>query len=503
MSVEQYESLIESPRELISLLVTRDQELQERDQEIDKLHHLLVQAKKNLYGKKSEKLSESEQQELFAFAPAEEETPELAIEVKGHARKTRTKRELPESLPRERIEYDLESLCCPGCDREMPVIGEEISEELEFIPASFKVIEHVRLKRACGSCKNGVYVPTLPPEVKPLERRQAGAGLLAQILVSKYQDHLPLYRQEQIFKRHGISLPRRLMCGWVEGAVELLMPIYEALKKELLSESYLQGDETTLKVQDPEVQGRLHTGYLWSILGPPNRVLFHYAESRAGEVPRELLKDFKGRLQTDAYAGYNPVFLPDACERIACLAHIRRKFIEAQSSSRSAAGKALMLIAELYKLERSLKERPPEERYLRRKKKAFPILKKLYRLLRGQRRSTLPQSIYAKALNYAWDQRVAMFRYLRDGRYEIDNNLIENQMRPVALGRKNYLFAGSHEGAKRAAVLYTLLNSCKLNGVNAFEYLYDVLRRVHLKGNSVQDLLPHQWKNSAIIKAQP
>lgn len=502
MSVEQYESLIESPRELISLLITRDQELQEREQEIDKLHHLLVQAKKNLYGKKSEKLSESEQQELFAFAPTQEEAPEPVIEVKGHARKTRTKRELPESLPRERIEYDLDSPCCPGCDREMPVIGEEISEELEFIPASFKVIEHVRIKRACGSCKNGVYVPTLPPEVKPLERRQAGAGLLSQILVSKYQDHQPLYRQEQIFKRHGITLPRRLMCGWVAGAVELLMPIYEALKKELLSENYLQGDETTLKVQDPEVQGKLHTGYLWSILGPPNRVLFHYAESRAGEVPRELLMDFKGRLQTDAYAGYNPVFLPDACERIACMAHIRREFIEAQSSSKSAAGKVLMLIAELYKLERSLKDRSVEERCERRKKKAFPILKKLYRLLRQQRKSTLPQSIYAKALNYAWEQRVAMLRYLRDGRYEIDNNLIENQMRPVALGRKNYLFAGSHEGAKRAAVLYSLLNTCKLNGINSFEYLRHVLRRVHTPGVSVQELLPHRWKPTLDMGAE-
>lgn len=272
------------------------------------------------------------------------------------------------------------------------------------------------------------------------------------------------------------------------------MPLYEGLKKELLQESYLQADETTLKVQDPEVEGRLHTGYLWSILGPPNRVFFHYAESRAGEVPRELLKDFKGRLQTDAYAGYNPVFLPDACERIACMAHIRRKFIETKKSAKSASGKILPLIAELYKLERLLKDKPPTERYERRKKKAFPILKKLYRILRTQRKTTLPQSPYAKALNYAWEQRVPMLRYLRDGRYEIDNNQIENQMRPIALGRKNYLFAGSHEGAKRAAVIYSLLNSCKINGVNSYDWLRDVLRKVHLQGVSVNELMPHNWK---------
>lgn len=496
MTLESVASEFEgaSREQLIAALFEARVELHQREEEVDKLHHLLVQAKKNLYGKKSEKLSESEQQEFFVFAPEPEEVPEPVVEVKGDARTKRTKREIPDTIPRERVEYDLESPCCPGCDREMPVIGEEVSEELEFVPASFRVIEHVRLKRACGSCKNGVYVPTLPPEVKPLERRAAGAGLLAQILVSKYQDHLPLYRQEQIFARHGITLPRKLMCGWVAGAVELLSPIYEALKKELLTESYLQADETHIKVQDPEVEGKLHTGYLWSILGPPNRVLFHYAESRAGEVPRELLKDFKGRLQTDAYAGYNAVLVPDSCERIACMAHIRRKFIEAQSSSKSAAGKVIALIAELYKLERSIKERPSEERYERRKKKAFPILKKLYRLIRAQRKSTLPQSIYAKALNYAWDQRVPMLRYLRDGRYEIDNNLIENQMRPVALGRKNYLFAGSHDGAKRAAVIYSLLNTAKLNGINPFEYLRDVLRRIHLPGVTLEDLRPQNWQ---------
>lgn len=499
MSAQQYESLRETPDALISLLVARDVEIQKHEQEIDKLHHLLIQANKHRFGKKSEKLSDSEQQALFSFAPEPEEAPEPVVEIKGHVRKTRTKRELPDSLPRERIEYDLESSACPCCQNEMSIIGEELSEELEFVPAFFKVIEHVRLKRACGSCKNGVYVPPLPPEVKPLERRQAGAGLLAQILVSKYQDHQPLYRQEQIFKRHGIHLPRRLMCGWVEGAVDLLLPIYNGIRKELLKETYLQADETTLKVQDPEVEGRLHTGYLWSILAPPNekrkpRVYFHYAETRAGEVPRELLKDFTGRLQTDAYVGYNPVFVPESCTRVACMAHIRRKFIEAQSTSKSAAGKVLTLIAELYKLEKQLKAKTPEERCERRKKKAFPLLRKLYRTIQAQRKTTLPQSVYAKALNYAWDQTTPMLQYLRDGRIEIDNNLIENQMRPVALGRKNYLFAGSHEGAKRAAVLYTLLNTCKLNGVNSYEYLSDVLKKVHLPGFALSELMPHNWR---------
>jgi ribosomal protein L36 len=338
-----------------------------------------------------------------------------------------------------------------------------------------------------------VFVPELPQEVKPLERRKPGAGLLAQILVSKYQDHLPLYRQEQIFARNGIILPRKLLCGWVAGAVELLRPIYEALKQDILKETYLQGDETLLKVQDPEIKDKLHQGYLWAILAPPNRVFFHYAPTRAGEVPRQLLNNFQGRLQTDAYAGYNQVFLPDRCERIACLAHIRRKFVEGRASAKVASDKALMLIAEIYKVERSIKDRTPEERLVRRKKKVFPILRKLYRLLHSQQKTTLPNSPYMKALNYALEQARPMLRYLRDGRYEVDNNLIENQMRPVALGRKNYLFAGSHEGAERAAILYSLLNTCKLNKVNSWEWLRDVLRRVHTRGVSVSELLPQNW----------
>ena len=480
---------------LISALVLQEQRLSEKDQEIDKLHQLLLQAKNRLYGKKSEKLS-PEQQELFSFSALTEESPahEAEIEVKGHSRKTRTKRSLPESIERERIEYDIDCAACPSCSKPMPVIGEELSEELEFVPASFKVFEHVRLKRACGSCKKNVYVPHLPPEVKPLERRAAGAGLLAQILVSKYQDHIPLYRMEGIFKRHGVVLSRRLLCGWVAGAVELLIPIYEAIREELLKENYLQADETHIGVQDREKQGALHRGYLWAMLGPPDRVFFHYAESRAGDVPLKLFDGFRGRIQTDAYAGYNGVFVPESCERIACLVHIRRKFKEAENSSRKAdSQRVVALFAELYKIEKNLKGCSFDERAERRKKKAFPIFKKLYRTIREQRRRTLPQSLYAEALNYAWKQRVEVLRILRDGQYELDNNLIENQMRPVALGRKNYLFAGSHDGARRAAVIYTLINCCRLNDMNAFEYLRDVIKRVHRPGEQLRDLMPHNW----------
>jgi transposase len=487
-----------SREDLISTLVVRDQQVAEREQEIDKLYHLLIQAKKNLYGRKSEKLTKTEQQELFSFElPQVEELPlETVVEVENHNRKQRTKREVAEGIPRERVEYDLECTACPGCGKEMPVIGNETSEELELIPAQFKITEHVRLKRACGSCKNGVFIPKLPAVVKPLERRIPGPGLVAQVLVSKYCDHQPLHRQEQIFKRSGINLSRKLMCGWVEGAVDLLLPIYKALKKELMQESYLQADETTIDVQDRNIEGKLYSGYFWAAMALPNRVLYHYGGGRAAEIPLELFKDFSGRLQTDAYAGYNQVMLPNKCERIACLAHVRRKFKEKREASKTAADRVLVVIAELYKIERLIKDKAPEERYLRRKRKAFPLLKKLYRLISAQLKTTLPNSEYTKALRYAWNQRFAMLQYLRDGRYEIDNNMIENQMRPIALGRKNYLFAGSHAGAERAAILYSLINTCKLNKVDPWAYLRDVICRVQMPGVSVQVLLPHRWKTT-------
>jgi transposase len=228
----------------------------------------------------------------------------------------------------------------------------------------------------------------------------------------------------------------------------------------------------------------------------PEAVAYHYAEGRAAEVPRVLFKDCHATIQTDAYAGYNPVFVPNHCVRLACMAHIRRKFIEAQGSAKTACAEVLKLIAALYHVESPLKAAAPEERRKARLKKAFPVLVRLYRLLRSLRRQTLPQADFSKALEYAWAQRSQMLHYLRDGRFEIDNNAMERQMRPIAVGRKNYLFAGSHDGARNAAVLYTLINTCKLNKVNPFEYLKDVLVRIHEPG-TVQDLLPYNWKPRA------
>jgi transposase len=481
------------------------QSLAERDHEIDKLQRLLKQAQKNLYGRKSEKLSkESTQEPLFTFQHEPEQQPlENVTEVPAHTRRTsKREKELPSDLPRERIEYDLEDKLCKGCGSEMSVIGEEKTEILEHVPAQFTVIEHVRLKRACGCCKTGVFTPKLPPTVQPLERAQPGPGLLAHIILSKYMDHLPLYRQEQMFARQRIELSRQKMCDWIASASELLFPLWQEQKREMLALPYLQADETTIKVQDHEEKdGGLHTGYFWTLHSPEKKLVsFEYYESRAGECAKELFAGFSGTAQTDYYAGYNKVLLPGTVRRLACLAHVRRKFIEAQSSGRSECGRVLELIAKLYHIENQSKGLAPPDRKAAREKHARDILQKLRAYLLELQTKTLPRAPLAEALSYALSQWDAIELYLEDGTFEIDNNGVERQIRPIAIGRKNYLFAGSHEGARRAAILYSLLATCKLHKINAFEWLRDVLVRVHDRNSKLKDLLPHRWTPANSLK---
>ena len=483
-------------QEVLAENIQLKSQIASRDNEIDKLHRMLAQAQKNLYGRKSEKLpQESKQEPLFSFQQQPEQRPlEVVKEIPAHTRRmSKPRKELPGDLERERIEYDLDVKTCQSCGQEMAVIGEEKTEQLEFVPARFKVLEHVRIKRACSCCKTGVFTPKLPISVQPLERTQAGPGLLAHIAVSKFNDHTPLHRLEQIFARQRIDLSRQRMSEWILRISRELQPIADRIAELIVSKSYFQADETTIKVQMDGKTEKLHTGYFWAMLGPPNMVAYHYADSRAGAVPKQIFGKSQATIQTDAYAGYNTVFLPNTCRRLACMAHIRRKFVEAQTSAKTDCGNVLAIISRLYHLESQLRDKSPEERKAARLKKSFPEMKRLYRLLRELRRRTLPQSALAQALNYAWEQSCEVLHFLRDGRFELDNNAIERQMRPIALGRKNYLFAGSHDGARAAAVFYTLINTCRLNKVNPFDYLKDVMVRLYQPG-SLDDLLPQNWK---------
>lgn len=493
-----YEDLLAENHQLKDKVSAQASLLAAREREIAKLQNLIHTSNRKQYGKKSEKLN-AEQRALFSFELPEGDAPPKKISVQGHTRISRGRKPLPADLPRERVEHEPESCICACCGKEMARIGEEITEELDYTPARFKVIEHVKIKRACPTCKDSVVIGQLSASTQPLERSRPGAGLLAHIILSKYADHLPLYRQEEIFARHGIELPRQRMCDWIGRLVdEYFEKLWCLLKTEALSFSYVQADETTIKVRDLEVLSkseRLFTGYFWAIHAPPKLAFFEYHDTRASTAAKEVLQGFEGVAQTDAYAGYNPVLLPDKVTRLACMAHIRRKFIEARRTAPRECDRILVLIAKLYHLEEKWRELAAEQRTELRQTKAKPIFEKLQDELVSISAQLLPQHALQKALRYAISQRESMALYLINGEYKIDNNAIEARIRPIALGRKNYLFAGSHDGARRAAVLYSLLACCKLNKINPYDWFTDVLKRIPTHPiNKLTKLLPHHWK---------
>ncbi len=490
----EYRKYVDTPDVLIDILV-------EKDQEIANLQRILYNFQKGQFGTKSEKLVLNDQQlPLLAsreVVSPEAMEPEKATSVSSHSRKARVKKDLSK-LPHTEIELLPESTVCKCCGKEMCQIGkEDVSLELEYQPAKLTVNKYVRPRFACSGCqKGGVLQASLPESAKPLDRSIAGASLLAHVIIAKYQDHLPLHRQEQIFARHGLVIPRKNLCDWVGGVVdEYLYRLWACHKKEALRESYLLGDETTLKVQDNSVPGKCHTGYVWGMVAPEKKiVVFEYAPSRAGEVAKEVFKGFKGTLQTDAYAGYNPVLLPNTVERIACLAHVRRKFIDAGKSCAKEADVILRIIAELYRLEKQWTSLAPPERLEQRTKKSVPHLKKLEEYLKNLITRTLPKAPLMEALKYALNQWCEIERIFKNGEYHLDNNMIEREMRPIAVGRKNYLFAGSHEGAKRAAVIYSLLATARLHLVNPSDWLCHVLKTMRAHPvNRIHELLPQNW----------
>ena len=479
---------------------TLKQVVVEKDREIAKLQNIIRLANQRTYGPKTEKLSAEQLALSFELPPAQPELPlEEEVVVEKHTRMVRRgRKELPDNLPREEVVYLPEETHCSCCNGELVQIGEHRTQELEKVPAQLKVIEHVRPKMACSQCKGAkVQVAPLPAGVLPIEGARPGPGLLADIAVSKYVDAVPLHRQEQIFARLGIELSRKRMCDWIGGVVELLFPLYVALKREILCLPYLQLDETTIKVQDGVKPNACHTGYLWGIHGPPKLIWYHYAESRSGDVPKELLKGYRGVSQTDDYAGYNKLFVPEGCVRLACMAHIRRNFIEAQASAGSECARILKLISEIYRGESSAKTH--EARFAVRQARTRPLLEELFVFLKACMLKTLPKSPLAQALSYAIKQEIEVMRIMESGVYELDNNSIERQMKYIAIGRKNYYFAGSHEGARRAAVLYSLLGTCRLNKVNPWEWLSDVLVRVNVRSDDTAvSLLPMNWKKKPV-----
>lgn len=380
----------------------------------------------------------------------------------------------------------------------MRKVGEEITEELDLEPARLFVRRYIRPRYV--SKEESFHIADLP--ARPIDKGIPGPGLLAQVIVDKFAYHLPFYRQAQRYEQLGMKIPSSTLNGWLPAACGLLEPLYLALKFEVLRSTYLQVDETPIPVLDKQKKNKTHQGYHWVYYSPEKKlVLFDYQKGRNREGPKQLLKDYHGYLQTDGYQAYEQFEHREDIVLVGCMAHARRYFEHARDSDLTRAEQALLLIQQLYAVERQAREEnlEPEQRYLLRQEKAKPLMDALGQWLVNEYPKVLPQSAIGKAFYYLVARYNKIYLYLQDGRLEIDNNLIENSIRPVALGRKNYLFAGSHTGAQRAAMIYSLLGSCKLQNIDPYQYLQNVLQRLpEHPVNRLYELLPPYWKPAKV-----
>ena len=509
------------PEALKALVIAKHSESMEQHKELTSSTHeiehlklVIEKYRRMIFGRKSEKLAG--QLEQLEFRLEELETAQAAEEAAAEAaqpaststaskRRSRPVRKpLPEDLPREVVTHLPAHNCCPDCGAALRQFGEDVSEQLERIPASFKVIRHVRPKFACAGCESVVEAPA---PARPIDRGLPGPGLLAHVLVSKYGDHLPLYRQSQIYAREGVDLDRSTLAGWVGAASELLAPLVEEIGKHVLAASKIHADDTPVPVLAPG-NGKTKTGRLWTYvrddrsagLKTPPAVWFAYSEDRKGEHPRRHLKDFKGALQADAYSGFHHLYGDGNIYEVACWAHTRRKFhdIHVAHASPTATG-ALARIGALYGIEEQIRGKPAEFRCSIRQARAKPLLDELRNWMDKTLRSLSAKSETAGAIRYALSHWRALTRYLDDGLLEIDNNSAERALRAVAIGRKNYLFMGADSGGQRAASLYSLIGTAKLNGLDPAFYLRTILARTAEHPiNRIQELLP--WNIPAELK---
>ena len=397
---------------------------------------------------------------------------------------------LPESLRREKIIIEPADDTA-GCKK----MGEEVTEVLEYQPGELYAKQYKRIKYARPE-NGGILIGELP--ARPLPKVMAGEGLLAQVVIDKYVDHLPLHRQMQRFDRVGLKIPYSTLTDWVSAICELITPLFNALKAEALQSGYLHADETPIKVIDKDKKGQTHKGFYWVYQNSLDKIVFFdYQEGRGREGSTEILEHFKGYLQTDGYAVYDAFDKRPGITLIHCMAHARRMFNEALDNDYERASYALNEIQKLYTIERICKEgdQTYEELKVVRTAKATPILKGMWLWMQQQYLHVLPKSSIGKALAYSMERWQKLSLYTTDGRLNIDNHPVENSIRPVALGRKNYLFAGSHEAARRSGMLYSLLGTCKMHGIEPYNWLKEVLQKIADHPiNKINDLLPHRYK---------
>jgi len=502
---------------LKDLLRATHQQLLARQSEIEHLRLLITQLKRMQFGRKSEKLQHQiEQLQLRLEGLQSQPTHPAACEggktteaeSSARVRSTRkpSRRPLPEHLPRETQTLTPELQQCPECQGKLRPLGEDVSEILEYVPARFKVIRYIRPKLSCGSC---AYIVQAPAPTRVVERGLAGPGLLAHVLVSKYADHQPLYRQSEMYRREGVELERSTLADWVGAASRLVEPLVEALRRYVMGAGKLHADETPVPVLAPG-QGKTKTGRLWTYVRDDRpagakaapAVWFSYSPDRRGEHPQRHLHGFRGILQADAYAGFQQLYEKGQIQEAACWAHVRRKFYDIHLAHASPlAAEALERIAVLYGIEKEIRGRLPEERKEVRQTRARPLLESLRQWFEENLPKLSRKSDTAIAIRYALSRWNALTRYCENGQIEIDNNAAERSLRAVALGRKNYLFAGSDAGGERAAALYSLIGSARLCGLDPEAYLRQVLTRIaDCPITQIEELLP--WKVAANLTPQ-
>ena len=500
-------------------LLALRQKVREQAVEIHSLRARLEMMCRRMYGRSAEDVSKEQLEFAFRMLereglidPVEEaDSGEPVDEAPRKKRKKRRSRQdkASSSVPRREVVHEPEHTTCSCCGKDMARIGEERSEEIEIVPATVEVIVHVRPKYACSTCKEGVEIA--PPPEKLFDRGRYGKGFVAQVLVSKFADHLPLYRQAQIYARQGIALDRSTLADWVGRAAFLLKPVHERLLDRLKASAKLFADETTAPVLDPG-RGRTKTGQLfayarddrpWGGSDPPG-VAYVYAADRKAERPIAHLNGFTGILQVDGYGGYKVLARRNDVQLAFCWSHVRRKFYElATPGPAPIAGEALTRIAELYRIEVEIRGRSAEQRRQVRQERSRPLVEALEPWLRDKLQLISQKTKLAEAIRYALSRWQGLCLFLDDGRVEIDNNVVERTIRPLALTRKNALFAGSDGGAEHWAVIASLVETCKLNGVEPFRYLADVIARI-VEGHPqsrLDELLPWAYAAPQELKA--
>jgi transposase len=492
--------------ELLKLAKKQQAQISHMQSQVNQMQFQIDQMKRLLFGAKRERFipNKDEKQMTLPFEVETDPAPEKQQEVITYVREKKKRVNHPGRLPLPDHLPVKEIIIEPSEDTSgMKCIGKEVTEQLEFIPAKLYKLLYIRPRYIKAEDDDSLthkgVIAELP--VFPIEKGMAGPGLLAQIMIDKFVDHLPIYRQIERFKREGIRIPSSTINGWQEAVCNLLEPLYDTLKHRVLSQGYLQVDETPIRVLDKSKKGKTHRGYHWVYYSPLEKtVLFDYRNGRSREGPVKLLKNFKGYLQTDGYKVYDLFANQESITHLGCMAHARRGFEQALDYDKANAEYAMEMFQKLYAIEREARQQNmnSEERHAFRLDQSLPVLNELGKWMAETYKTVLPRSPMGKAMTYCiprWDN---LMNYLKDGSLEIDNNLVENAIRPIALGRKNYLFAGSARGAERAAMFYSFFGTCRKNDVNPFDWLKDTLERIPLhKANKLHELLPLSFKGKS------